>query len=123
MDDVNRNISIIEHILSYCQEIAEMVKRFGDSFEDFNSDSAYRHACSMCIFQIGELTAHLTDDFKQAYDDIPWRSMKAMRNVAAHHYSKFDIETLWESISEDIPALKDYCASVLDQDELSHDQE
>jgi uncharacterized protein with HEPN domain len=115
MDNVNKNISIVEHILKYCQEISIMVKRFGDTFDEFNGDFAYKHACSMCILQIGELTAHLTDDFKQAYDDIPWRSIKAMRNVAAHAYGNMSIENTWATVSQDIPVLLSQCASILAQ--------
>ncbi len=115
MDKVNKNISVLKHILRYCQEITDMVARFGDSFESFEKDVAYKHACSMCIFQIGELTTHLTDDFKRAYDHIPWRSIKAMRNVAAHAYGKMSIENTWDTIKQDIPTLSSQCAVILSQ--------
>ena len=72
MDNVKRTISVIEHMADYCNQVAEMIKRFGDSIEAFNNDYAYRHACSMCILQIGELSAHLTDDFKRVYDEFPY---------------------------------------------------
>jgi uncharacterized protein with HEPN domain len=115
MDDVRRNVSVLEHMQRYCAEIKEMVNRFGDSLDDFKSDYAYRHACAMCILQIGELTTHLTDDFKQAYDKLPWKSMKAMRNVAVHKYGRMSIENMWDTMKQDIPILNDYCAEILIQ--------
>jgi uncharacterized protein with HEPN domain len=48
--------------------------------------------------QIGELTTHLTNDFKQTYTGMPWTHIKALRNVVAHSYCKIDVESLWETI-------------------------
>jgi uncharacterized protein with HEPN domain len=115
MDNVQRNISILERMQQYCSEITEMVERFGDSYDNFQTDFAYRHACAMCILQIGELTTHLTDDFKQVYNKLPWKSMKAMRNVAVHKYGKLSLENTWDTIKQDIPALHNYCAEILAQ--------
>jgi len=65
--------------------------------------------------QIGELTIHLTDDFKQTYTEMPWTQIKALRNVLAHKYGKIDDESLWETITSDIPKMKDYCFGILKQ--------
>ena len=73
----NHNIDILEYIVRYCGEISEAQERFGDSLESLRTDAVYRNAVAMCILQIGELTAHLTDDFKSAYDEIPWQKIKA----------------------------------------------
>ena len=65
--------------------------------------------------QIGELTTHLTNDFKQTYTGMPWTQIKALRNVVAHSYGKIDVESLWETITIDIPKLKDYCSDIIQQ--------
>ncbi|MCO1602054.1 DUF86 domain-containing protein [Desulfosporosinus nitroreducens] len=41
--------------------------------------------------------------------------MKALRNVVAHNYGKIDDESLWETITSDIPKLKDYCLNIIQQ--------
>jgi len=109
----SKNISIIKRILRYCGEISQMVERFGDSVETFKNDSAYKHACSMCIVQIGELSSHLTDDFKQKYNAVPWKSIKAMRNIFAHNYEDATIEKTWNTIKQDIPYLSSYCEKII----------
>lgn len=63
--------------------------------------------------QIGELTTHLTDDFKQTYTGMPWIQIKALRNLVAHNYGKIDEESLWETVTGDIPKLKNYCSSIV----------
>ena len=58
----DRNISIIEKILKYIEEIEETVLRFQLNFERFKDDYVVKNAISMSLLQIGELTVKLTDD-------------------------------------------------------------
>lgn len=55
MKPLDRNISVLEHIVSYCQQIEQTVERFGNSAETFQNDPIYRNAAALCILQIGEL--------------------------------------------------------------------
>lgn len=100
-------------MLKYCEEIEEYVSRFGDSFDVFCEDKAYKGACSLDILQIGELSGNLTEQFKQEYREIPWREIKSMRNIVAHGYGSLDSDTTWKTIKEDIPFLKDFCLRML----------
>jgi len=111
----NRDLEILKKIVSYCNEIDNTQKRFGSSFTAMQSDSIYKNAVSMCILQIGELTTHLTEEFKIKHNLMPWQDIKGMRNIAAHHYGKFDDQKLWETISGDIPDLKEYCEKLIGQ--------
>ena len=113
MKPLDRNASILEHIISYCDQIQQTVERFGDDYALFESDPIYRNAAALCILQIGELVGKLTDDFKEQHPAIPWRQIKAMRNIVAHSYGTVDPETTWEIISDDIPKLKQYCETVI----------
>ena len=104
-----RDKSIIQHIIRYCIEIDDANGQFSSSLENLKSNSVYKNAVSMCILQIGELVALLSDEFKIQYDEMPWHDIKSMRNIAAHQYHKFDLDTLWETITDDIPNLRAYC--------------
>jgi len=109
----NRNSDILERIIRYCDEINEAMNHFGNSYEKLESSVIYKNAVSMCILQIGELSVYLSDDFKVIYDEMPWQDIKSMRNIAAHRYGTFDMKILWNTISNDIPALREYCKKVL----------
>ena len=78
MPERERDKSIVEHMLSYCVDIEETVQRFGDSYEAFLGDKAYRNACAMCILQIGELAGHLSADFRAAHGEMPWKEIRGM---------------------------------------------
>jgi len=59
-----RDYSILQHVISYCNDIDEMVERFGNDIRIFESDKAYRNSCTMCILQIGELGGQLSQEFR-----------------------------------------------------------
>ena len=105
-----RDLNIIAHIFEYCNQIDECLSRFGNSREVFLSDVIFRNAVSMAEFQIGELSGHLSDDFKErTKNEIPWKEIRGMRNIFAHNYLEMDIERIWEVAAEDISALKEFC--------------
>lgn len=53
----------LEHIRDYCDEIQKTIKRYGASFEIFDSDADYQRSVSFCILQIGELSGRLSSEF------------------------------------------------------------
>jgi uncharacterized protein YutE (UPF0331/DUF86 family) len=40
------------------------------------------------------------------YAEIPWRSMRGMRNRIAHGYFDIDLAVVWDTLQTAIPALK-----------------
>ena len=113
MNSNERDIDTLEHILKYCNEIFDAQEYFGNTFEIFETNSIYKNAVAMCILQIGELSGHLTDIFKETYSVVPWRNIKDMRNIMAHRYGNINSTIVWEAVIEDIPMLCDYCKSIL----------
>lgn len=109
----NRNADILRHICNYCVEINHTIDTFGRDYEVFVANTIYQNAVALCVLQIGELTTHFTDDFKNTYTKIPWNQIKALRNVVAHNYGGIDKETLWETLMQDIPELREYCEQIL----------
>lgn len=113
MKPLERDLSILQHIVSYCEQIEQTVEYFGNEEEIFAENKIYRNAVALCILQIGELVGKLTEEFRQQHPAVPWRQIKAMRNIVAHSYGSVDPETTWEIITDDIPELKKYCCSIL----------
>jgi uncharacterized protein with HEPN domain len=82
-----RDKDIITHIIRYCSLIDAARSRFGDSREEFAKDTDYQGCCTMYLLQIGELVSHLSDEFKDGYQSIPWRNIRGLRNIVAHDYA------------------------------------
>lgn len=56
---------------------------------------------ALCILQIGELVGKPADSFRAQNPAIPWRQIKAARNMAARGYGTVDSEATWEIICKD----------------------
>ena len=55
MKPLDRDRSILQHIISYCEQIEATMVRFGAEENSFCKDLIYRNAAALCILQIGEL--------------------------------------------------------------------
>lgn len=109
----DRDRSILTHMLTYCNQIEDTIARFGNTFECFANDPIYRNAAALCVLQLGELAGKLSEELKAAYKSVPWKQIRAMRNIVAHAYGTVDAEITWEVITEDIPKLKKSCGDIL----------
>ena len=113
-----KNVDILRKMVRYCDEIDVTNTEFGNTLEALKAKSTYKNAVAMCIFQIGELTTHFTEDFRATYTKVPWKDIKNMRNIAAHRYDSFDLGILWETVTDDIPELREYCELIIRQFEV-----
>ena len=67
----------------------------------------------MCVVQIGELVAQLSEETKAKHTRIPWRIIKDTRNFYVHAYGAIDIPSVWDTLSSDIPTLMNACEEIL----------
>ena len=65
MKPLERDLSILQHIVSYCEQIEQAVEHFGNEATIFAENKIYRNATALCILQIGELAGKLTEEFRQ----------------------------------------------------------
>lgn len=112
----NRNINILEHMISYCNDVENTLNRIGYSYETFLADRDFKNSISMSIMQIGELSTHLSDEFRSTTSkDIPWGLIKGMRNHYAHGYAFMDNREIFETAVDDIPYLKAQCEKLIQE--------
>ena len=104
---------ILEHIIRYCDRIEGYINKLGKSKERFREDQMCQDACCMCIAQIGELSGRLSDEYKKAHTELPWREIKDTRNFYVHNYGGIDLEYVWNTITQDLPILRESCRKSL----------
>ena len=102
----NEDTLIIKKMIKYCNDINILMTRFNMDFEKYKTDISFQYSCNMCIIQIGELANRLSEEEKENSKNIPWRAIIGMRNLHAHDYENVDLEIVWNTLLEDIPALK-----------------
>jgi len=113
MDRTKKDISLLEHIIEHCSELAETRKLFGDNYEEFQKNKPYFKAVTMDLFQIGELANHLSEKLTEKYSDIAWVRIIGLRNIIAHGYGVLEISKIWEVCHKFAPELQKRCQEII----------
>ncbi len=64
------------------------------TLERFARDEKTIEAVCFALIVIGEAAARISEADQARAPEVPWRKMRAMRNIAAHEYFGLDVETL-----------------------------
>jgi len=111
---MDRDTGIVKHIIEHIENVLKAQKRFGNDIKIFVADKDYFNSICMSLLQIGELANHLSTEFTTKHSDIPWKSIIGLRNVVVHGYGQLDAETVWATLTDDIPKLYQQCKAIGD---------
>ena len=67
--------------IAYLQDISK---------EDFQNSVQLQDAVIRRIEIIGEAAAHLSEETKVSFPNLPWQDLTDMRNFVIHHYGDVD---------------------------------
>ncbi len=95
-------------ILDAVQRIRRHVKA-GDR-QRFQHDEVLQNAVLRWFEIIGEASRGLTDQFRHEHQQVPWREISEMRNRVTHGYFDIDLDVVWNTIMNDLPASEDTVA-------------
>ena len=76
---------------------------------DFVQDKRTQQAVVMSLIVLGEAATKVMDqhpEFAAQHAQIPWRSMRGMRNRIAHGYFDINLEVVWDTVQSALPTLK-----------------
>lgn len=91
-------------------EAIDKVTSYSNGFNDadeFYHDQKSFDASMMQFVVIGEVISRLDDDYKNRHDEIPWRKIKAFRNIVAHDYFGIDADEIWDIINNKLLPLRE----------------
>lgn len=94
----------------YCQDIIESGEAIisyvsGLDLEDFKRDRL-RYSAVIREFEIiGEAVGKLSPELKASAPHVPWQDIKDFRNLLIHEYFGVDLEIIWNTVQDDLPAL------------------
>ncbi len=74
----------------------------GVSHEQFLENLEKQDAVLRRFEIIGEAASRLSQSTKDLFPEIPFRSIRGMRNIIAHDYGEVDLEQVWRTASEDL---------------------
>ena len=102
----NRLPDYLDHMLQAATDACAFVE--GLAKDDFLEDKRTQQAVIMSLIIIGEAATKVMDgyaEFTQAHAQIPWRSMRGMRNRIAHGYFDINLDVVWETVQTALPEL------------------
>lgn len=96
--------------LDHMQQAAMDACSFAESLskDDFLVDKRTQQAVIMSLIILGEAATRVMDrhaEFAMAHPEIPWRSMRGMRNRIAHGYFDINLDVVWDTLNVALPAL------------------
>jgi len=109
----NRLADYLEHL----HQAAVDARSFVDGMpkEAFLNDKRTQRAVIMSLIIIGEAATKVMDGhsrFIQAHPEVPWSSMRNMRNRMAHGYFDINLDIVCETVQAWLPMLLDQLPAV-----------
>jgi len=103
----------LQDILDSIEKIKTHTNQGQMTQKEFNQDIKTQDAVIRRLEIIGEATKRLKDDFRQQYDQIPWREMAGLRDVLIHDYDEVDLEQVWDVIKNDLIVLEKQVKAII----------
>jgi uncharacterized protein with HEPN domain len=103
---MSKLLDYIDHILQAANEACSFVE--GLNKDDFLTDRRTQKAVVMSLVIVGEAATKMMDtypEFTLHYPDVPWRSMRGMRNRIAHGYFDINLDVVWDTVQIALPDL------------------
>ncbi len=102
-NDPARDAAWLLDMLAAARAVTAFVQ--GRTFEQYEKDLFFRSAVERQIEIIGEAARGISDPFKAAHPQIPWRPIMAQRHRLAHEYGEIDDSLIWKVATVHVPAL------------------
>lgn len=65
------------------------------------------------LLVLGEASRSIPDDFREKHPEVPWKRMVGMRDKLIHQYWGMQQVTIWNTITRDIPDLREKIWNIL----------
>lgn len=102
----HRLADYLDHMLEAAQQACLYVEGLEKS--DFLEDKRTQQAVILNLVILGEAVTKLLNQdetFAVRYPQVPWRSIKGMRNRLAHGYFEINLDVVWDTVQTALPRL------------------
>ncbi len=106
-----------ERLLDILEAIEHVEKHADVDRAAFDADELVQTWMVHDIQIIGEATAGISQGFRDAHPEIPWRSIASMRNVMVHAYFRVDLDEVWSVVRNDLPGLRAAVCAIIESGE------
>ncbi|MCF6191542.1 MAG: DUF86 domain-containing protein [Candidatus Hydrothermae bacterium] len=103
----------LRHMLDAAEEAIGFAQ--GRTRQDLDHDRMLVLALMKAIEIIGEAAYQVTQETRQSLPEIPWEDIMGMRHRLVHAYFDINLDILWATVQEDLPALLDILRKALEE--------
>ncbi len=101
----------LKDVLEYCDRAITSAGEM--TLEEFRNDLNMQDAFARRFEVIGEAIKRIPDSIRNAYPDVEWRRATGFRDVLAHDYVDIEIDQLYLTAKNQLPAFRAQIAVVL----------
>ena len=103
------------------EDILEAIDRMGRYTEGmtearFRGNEMVQDALIRNFAVIGEAARHIPENIQESYPEVPWSSMKGMRNLVVHEYFNVDEKIIWDTLQVELPYLAEKLEQILENE-------
>jgi uncharacterized protein with HEPN domain len=109
-------ISDKERLLHISDAIESIIDfTHGITYEEYNDDFKLRLALIKLLEIIGEASSGISPQIQEQFSEVDWSVLKSIRNILVHEYFGIDYEVIWNTLTTNIPDLKNQINLILSQ--------
>ena len=101
----------LRHILDAILKIEEYTKEV--DYRSFTQNTLIQDGVIRQLEIIGEATKRLSTALRSKYANIPWKKIAGIRDKLIHDYFGVDIDAVWDTLKQDLPALKEEAKRII----------
>ena len=103
MPPERRDAVYLWDMLEAAKTIVEFTR--GVTLDEYRARLMLRLAVERELEIIGEAARRVSESFRAAHPEIPWRQIIGQRNVLSHEYDEIDDARIWRLTINDVPRL------------------
>lgn len=101
--------ALVVDLLAILEKAARLADRGRNALDE---DEALPLAFESICNRVGDIAKKLMEVDPARFTDSVWKQAAQNRDFVVHQYHRIDIDTLWITVSESLPALRDKIPTV-----------
>jgi len=104
-------ILFLEDILAAIEKIEVYTRNM--TYDEFRNDNMVVDAVIRNLEIIGEATKNVPKRIRSKFPELAWKEAAGFRDVLIHDYFGIDVESVWDTLKNNIPGFREGLKNVL----------